>query len=176
VVELPAGVEARESYFRWRFSQGLALDDAQSVQALSLGEGAWLLAGLPLARREAWIQMSLRLGRPIHALVPRWLWLYNRLAPFQETPGALISLSTDHEGLYTGTLAAWGRSLVLLRQWADPAPMDVWMTERVLPSVAFLQREGRPPQHLWVWGTSSWPEGPMATHLLQPEIPAQETL
>jgi len=176
VVELPNGVEARESYFRWRFCQALALEENQSVQALPLGEGAWLLAGLPLERREAWVQMALRLGRPIHALVPRWLWIYNRLAPVQDVPGALLSLSSDGEGGYTGTLVAWGRTLILLRQWVDPAPPNLWMTERVLPSVAFLQRDGRPPQQLWVWGASSWPDGPLTTHILQPEIPAQETL
>jgi hypothetical protein len=176
VVELPNGLEARENYFKWRFSQALALEEPQSVQALALGEGTWLLAGLPLERREAWIQMALRLGRPIHALVPRWLWIYNRLASVQEVPGLLVSLCPDGEGGYTGTLAAWGRTLVLLRQWADPAPPEVWMSERILPSAAFLQREGRTPQQLWVWGAPSWPDGPMATHLLQPEIPAQENL
>jgi len=176
VVEVPSGVEAQEAFFKWRFGQGLALEEPQTVQALPLGEGGWLLAGLPLERREAWIQMALRLGRPIHALIPRWLWIYNRLAPVQDVPGMLLSLSPDGEGGYTGTLAAWGRTLVLLRQWADPASPQTWMTERVLPSAAFLQRDGRPPQQLWIWGAPSWPEGPMMTHLLQPEIPAQETL
>lgn len=176
IVELPSGAEARESFFRWRFSQSLALEEPQSVQALDLGEGTWLLAGLPLDQREIWIQVSLQLGRPIHALLPRWLWIYNRLAPVQDTPGMLLSLSLDSEGGYTGTLAAWGRTLALLRQWSTPASPEEWMTERVLPSTAFLQRESKSPQQLWIWGAPSWPEGPLMNRILQPEIPAQEAL
>jgi hypothetical protein len=176
VVELPKGIEAREAYFKWRFSQGLALEAPQSVQSLQLGEGSWLLAGVSEELRETWVQLGLRLGRPIHALVPRWLWVYNRLAPVQDVPGILISLSPVGGGKYTGTLAAWGRNLVLLRQWTDPAPPEIWMIERVLPSAAYLQRDGRPPQQLWIWGASSWPEGPLPTHLLQPDIPVQEVL
>ena len=175
LAELPPSGEAREAFFRWRFEQQLALEAPQSVQALALGESAWLLAGMPQDRKEALSQIALRVGRPIYALAPRWLWIYNRLAPHQETPGMLLSLSAVERG-YTGTLAAWGRTLTLLRQWSEPAPAEVWMHERVTPSAAFLQREGRPAQKLWVWGASTWPDGALPVQLLQPEIPAQETL
>jgi hypothetical protein len=176
IVELPAGVEARESFFQWRYSQNLALEEPQSVHSLDLGEGTWLLAGMPLERREAWIQLALQAGRPIHALLPRWLWIYNRLAPVQDMPGMLLSLDPNGEGGYTGTLAAWGRTLGLLRQWAIPASAEEWMEDRVLPSLAFLQRESKPPRQLWVWGASDWPDGSLVTRILQPEIPAQEGL
>lgn len=174
IVELPVRAEEREAFFRWRFSQTLALEEPQSVQALLLEEGTWLLAGLGHARKEALVQTALRLNRPIHALVPRWLWVYNRLAPVQEAPGMLLSLTPVGEGRYAGTLAAWGRTLCLLRQWADPASPETWMSERVLPSAAFLQREGRPPRQLWIWGAPEWPEATIPTRVLQPEIPAQE--
>jgi hypothetical protein len=174
IVELPSGVEARESFFQWRYSQSLAIEETQSVHSLDLGEGTWLLAGMSLERREGWIQMALQTGRPIHALLPRWLWIYNRLAPVQDLPGMLLSLDPDGEGGYTGTLAAWGRTLCLLRQWSNPASAEEWMGERVIPSLAFLQRESKSPQQLWIWGASDWPDGPLMNRILQPEIPAQE--
>jgi hypothetical protein len=73
-------------------------------------------------------------------------------------------------------LAAWGRTLTLLRQWADPADSETWQQERVLPTAAYLQRDSRPPQELWVWGTGSWPEPGLPLHIIQPEIPTQEAL
>ncbi|BDU76674.1 hypothetical protein [Mesoterricola sediminis] len=176
IVEVPAGAEARDAFFKWRFAQTLALEAPQSVQALDLGEQAWLLAGVAEATRESWIQTSMTLGRPMRRLVPRWLWLYNRLAPTREVPGMLLSLCPDGNGGYTGSLAAWGRNLALLRQWADPAPPEVWIQERVLPSAAYLQRESRPPQELVVWGAPAWPEGPVPARILPPDIPAQEAL
>ncbi|HLO68906.1 MAG TPA: hypothetical protein VK188_17915 [Holophaga sp.] len=174
IVEIPAGAEAREAFFRWRYSQTLALEAPQSVQALSLGENAWLLAGMPEATREAWISASLTLGRPMRRLVPRWLWLYNRLAPTREVPGMLLSLCPAGDGRYSGTLAAWGRHLALLRQWTDPATPEDWIQERVLPSAAYLQRESRSPHELVVWGAPAWPECPIPVRILPPEIPAEE--
>jgi hypothetical protein len=176
IVELPPQEEAREAFFRWRFMQTLALTEEQSVQALSLEEGAWLLTGLSQERRESLIHTTLHLGRPIHSLVPRWLWIYNRLAGKQELPGMLLSLCQAENGQFTGTLAAWGRTLCLLRQWAEPASPEVWMDERVTPSAAFLQREGRPPQQIAIWGASTWPETLIPQRILQPEIPTQEAL
>jgi hypothetical protein len=176
IVEIPAGTEAREAFFKWRFAQSLALDAPQSVQALSLGENAWLLAGIADATREAWIQASLTLGRPIRSLVPRWLWLYNRLAATREMPGMLLSLCPAGGDTFTGTLACWGRNLSLLRQWSEPATAETWMQERVLPSSAYLQRDSRSPQEILVWGAAAWPESTIPTRILQPEIPAQEAL
>ncbi len=176
IVEIPAGSEAREAFFKWRFGQTLALEGPQAVQSLSLGENAWLLAGIPEALRESWLQVSLTLGRPIRSLQPRWLWLYNRLAASREVPGMLLSLCPADAGTFTGTLAAWGRNLALLRQWTEPATPDAWIQERVLPSSAYLQRDSRSPQELLVWGAAEWPECPVPARILRPEIPAQEAL
>ena len=176
VVELPSGAEARDAFFRWRYAQHLALVEPQSVQALELDEASWLLVGMPHSHRESWLQLALRLSRPIHALMPRWMWIYNRLSPTLHAPGMLLSLSRDEDGYFTGTLAAWGRTLNLLRQWHEPASPEAWMEERVLPTAAFLQRENRSPQELLVWGAGSWPEGTLASRLLPFEIPAQEVL
>lgn len=175
-LELPGGTEARDAFFRWRYAQHLALEEPQSVQALELEATSWLLVGMPQALRETWLQLALRLGRPIHALLPRWLWIYNRLAPTLHAPGMLLSLSQDEDGYFTGTLAAWGRTLTLLRQWSEPAPQEAWMEERVLPTAAFLQRENRSPQELLVWGASEWPGGSLPYRLLPFEIPVQEAL
>lgn len=176
IVTLPAGAEAREAFFRWKFSQSLALELPHSVQSLNLGDGAWLLAGIREELREAWLQTALRLGRPLHSLLPRWLYLYNRLAPSRELPGMLLSLCAHPEGGFTGTLVAWGRTLTLLRQWSEPADPESWVRERVSPTAAYLQRDSRPPQELWVWGTQSWPETGLPVHVIQPEIPVQETV
>jgi hypothetical protein len=176
IVEIPAGAEAREAFFKWRFGQSLALEAPQVVQATSLGENAWLLAGIDETLRESWLQASLTLGRPIRSLQPRWLWLYNRLAPTREVPGMLLSLCPAGPGAYTGTLASWGRNLALLRQWTEPATPEVWIQERVLPSAAYLQRDSKSPLELLVWGAPEWPECPVPARILQPEIPAQEAL
>jgi hypothetical protein len=176
IVEIPAGSEAREEFFTWRFNQSLALEGPQSVQALSLGENAWLLAGIAEETREAWLQASLTLGRPMRSLVPRWLWLYNRLAATREVPGMLLSLCPAGEGTFSGTLASWGRNLSLLRQWTEPATPQVWIHERVLPSAAYLQRDSRSPQEILVWGAATWPDCSITTRILQPEIPVQEAL
>ena len=175
IVEVPAGSEAREAFFRWRYSQSLACEAPQFVQALELGGNAWLLAGMAQELREQWLQTASAAGRPIRSLIPRWLWLYNRLAPSREVPGLLLSLRPLGDGSFTGTLAAWGRELVLLRQWSEPASAEVWNQERLLPTVAYLQRDARSPQELQLWGALNWPEGPLPVRLLQPEIPAQET-
>lgn len=175
LADLPPGLEARDAFFRWRYTQALGLEEAQSVHTVALGEGAWLAAGLPEALRDAWLTAGVRAGRPVERLLPRWLWIYNRLAPERERPGMLLSLCPHPAGGFTGTLAAWGRTLALLRQWADPATPERWMAERVGPSAAFLQRESRSPQELWVWGASAWPRSGLELHLLPPEIPAQET-
>ena len=86
IVELPPGSEARDAFFRWRFNQAMALDTPHAVQALPLDDGAWLLAGMPEAQRNAWVQLGLKMGRSVHVLLPRWLWLYNRLAPSRTMP------------------------------------------------------------------------------------------
>jgi len=142
-------------------------------------DGAWLLVGIPQTLLDPWIQVATKLARPIASLVPRWLWLYNRLAPFQDTPGMLLSLSALGDGTYSGSLAAWGTSLSLIRQWTEPADPETWMQERVLPTLAYLQREGTSPQGLWIWGVPTeggqdWPSGPIAHHFLPPEFTSQE--
>jgi hypothetical protein len=174
--ELPSGAEARDAFFHWRYSQHLVLEEPQSVQAMDLGEASWLLLGMPQSVREAWLQLALRLGRPIHGLIPRWLWVYNRLAPNLKAPGLLLSLWADEDGYFTGTLVAWGRTLCLLRQWSEPATAGAWLEERVQPTAAFLQREARSPQELLVWGATKWPESSLATRILSFDIPAQEAL
>ena len=175
IVEVPAGTEARESFFRWRYSQSLATDTPQFVQSLDLGGNAWLLAGMSQLLRDQWLQTAMTAGHPIRSLMPRWLWLYNRLAPSRQIPGLLLSLCPVGDGTFTGTLAAWGRELVLLRQWAEPASPEQWDQERVLPTVAYLQRDARSPQEIHLWGATHWPEGPLPVRILQPEIPAQES-
>ncbi|OQA37977.1 MAG: hypothetical protein BWY56_00480 [Acidobacteria bacterium ADurb.Bin340] len=174
LADLPPGAEARDAFFRWRYAQALGLEDPQSVQTIALGEGAWLAAGLPESLRDAWLTAGARASRPVERIVPRWLWVYNRLAPEQERPGLLLSLCPHPEGGFTGTLAAWGRTLALLRQWAEPATPEQWMAERVAPSAAFLQRESRSPQELRIWGASSWVKSALEVHLLPSDIPTQE--
>jgi hypothetical protein len=176
IVELPPGAEAREAFFRWRFSQDLMLEAPQVVQALALEENAWLLAGMQEELREAWVATATGAGRPMRRLTPRWLWLYNRLAGTRERPGLLLSLCPQEDGRCTGTLAAWGRSLTLLRQWADPATPEAWNEERVLPTVAYLQRDARSPQELLLWGATQWPDAGLPARILQSEIPVQEGL
>jgi len=176
IVELPLGSEARDAFFRWRFNQALALETPHAVQALALDDGAWLLAGMPEAQRDTWVQLGLKMGRPLNVLLPRWLWLYNRLAPSRSMPGMLLSLCPSQGGKFTGTLAAWGRSLSLLRQWSEPVDADAWISERILPSVAFLQRENRSPQEIWVWGAPNFPATAIPLHMIQPEIPVSEAL
>lgn len=175
IAELPAGAEARDAFFRWRYTQELAADGVQHVQALTLGDNTWLLAGLPQDLRDAWVQVAAAAGRPMRSLVPRWLWLYNRLAPTREVPGLLLSLAARNGG-YTGTLAAWGRNLTLLRQWSDPATPEAWNQERVLPTIAYLQRDARSPQDMHVWGPAQWPDCGLPVRPIQPEVPAQELL
>ena len=166
LVELPSGAEAQEAFFRWRFSQTLALEAPHAVQSLPLEPGAWLVVGIPEALRESWIQLSLRLDRGMRSLVPRWLHLYNRLSPTLDLPGILLSLSPDGQGRFAGTLAAWGRTLCLVRQWAEPLTPEAWNAERIAPSAAFLQREARTPQNLLVWGAQDWPVGELPVQCL----------
>ncbi len=156
--EIPRGSEAQEAFFRWRFAQTLALEEPHAVQNLQIEPGAWLAMGIREDLREGWIQQSLRLERAMRDLVPRWLHLYNQLAPALHLPGMLLSLSPAGDGRFAGTLVAWGRTLCLLRQWAEPMAPEDWNEERVTPSAAFLQREARTPQQLLVWGARSWPE------------------
>ncbi len=176
IVELPAGTEPREAFFRWRYSQDLLLEGPQFVQALALEDNGWLLAGMPQQLRDEWIALAAAVGRPIRRLLPRWLWLYNRLAPTRELPGILLSLALQDDGKYSGTLAAWGHNLILLRQWTEPADAEAWCQERVLPTIAYLQRDARSPQELHVWGAAHWPDCGIPVKILQPEIPAQESL
>ncbi len=176
IIEVPSGSEARDSFFRWKYSQSLALDGEQAVQALTLEENTWLLSGVPQGLRDGWTTLSARLGRPVFCMVPRWLWLYNRVAPSRETPGLLLSLCAHPEGGFTGSLLAWGRTLTLLRQWQEPVDATTWMEERVMPTANYLQREGRTPQELLVWGTTSWPGSDLVTHILPPELPVGEAI
>ncbi|HJV90747.1 MAG TPA: hypothetical protein VJ623_10610 [Holophagaceae bacterium] len=173
VAELPDGTEAREAFWRWKFQQSMALDAPYAVQTLLVEPGLWLAAGIREDWRETWMSLAQRLERPIHSLQPRWLHLYNRLAADMEAPGLLLSLSPAEGGRWTGTLAAWGRTLSLLRTWADPADMATWQEERLAPTIAYLQREGRSPQALVVHGAATWtcPELPVR---LMREDAAQE--
>lgn len=166
LTELPRGAEAQEAFFRWRFSQALALDQPHFVQALEVEPGTWLASGMPEDLRESLLQLGLRLDRPLHAITPRWLHLYNLLAPSLDLPGLLLSLSPAEPGRYAGTLVAWGRTLCLLRQWSEPLDAEGWMEERIAPSAAFLQRESRTPQHLFVWGAPAWPQSDLTIRLL----------
>lgn len=164
--ELPKGTEAQEAFFRWRFAQSLTLENPHFVQALEVEPGTWLAAGIPEAMRDSLLQLCLRLDRSLHRLVPRWLHLYNLLAPTLKTPGLLLSLSPAGDGRYAGTLAAWGRTLCLLRQWSEPLDPQGWNEERITPSAAFLQRESRSPQQLIVWGAPAWPDNGVPTRIL----------
>ena len=166
LVELPRGAEAQEAFFRWRFNQTLALEEPHFVNALEVESGVWLAAGIREDFRESLLQLGLRLDRTLHALTPRWLHLYNLLAPGLSMPGMLLSLTPAGPGRYAGTLAAWGRTLCLLRQWTEPADPAAWMEERIAPSAAFLQRESRTPQALWVWGARGWPSTGLPVHTL----------
>jgi hypothetical protein len=166
LTELPKGAEAQEAFFRWRFMQALALEAPHFVQALEVEPGTWLAAGIREDFRETGLQLSLRLDRSLHALTPRWLHLYNLLAPALNLPGMLLSLSPAEPGQYAGTLVAWGRTLCLLRQWSEPLSVEGWVEERIAPSAAFLQRESRTPQQLFIWGAASWPEGNLPVRIL----------
>ena len=166
LTELPRGAEAQEAFFRWRFNQSLALDTPLFVQSLEVEPGVWLASGIRDELRESMLQLGLRLDRTIHSLTPRWLHLYNLLAPTLDLPGILLSLSPTGSGRYAGTLVAWGRTLCLLRQWAEPLDPEGWIEERIAPSAAFLQRESRTPQQLFIWGATAWPESNLPVRFL----------
>jgi len=166
LTELPRGAEAQEAFFRWRFNQSLALDTPHFVQSLEVEPGVWLASGIRDELRESMLQLGLRLDRTIHSLTPRWLHLYNLLAPTLDLPGILLSLSPTGSGRYAGTLVAWGRTLCLLRQWAEPLDPEGWIEERIAPSAAFLQRESRTPQQLFIWGATAWPESNLPVRFL----------
>ncbi|MBI1754237.1 MAG: hypothetical protein HY014_15345 [Acidobacteria bacterium] len=170
LTELPKGSEAQEAFFRWRFMQALALESPHFVQAMEVETGIWLACGIPEAFRESMLQLSLRLERTVHSLTPRWLHLYNLLAPSLDLPGMLLSLSPVEPGRYAGTLVAWGRTLCLLRQWQEPLDPEGWMEERIAPSAAFLQRESRTPQSLHVWGAPRWPESSLTPRMIDERI------
>lgn len=166
LTELPRGAEAQEAFFKWRFTQSLALETPHFVQALEIETGTWLASGIREELRESMLQLGLRLDRTIHSLTPRWLHLYNLLAPSLSMPGMLLSLSPMDSGRYAGTLVAWGRTLCLLRQWSEPLDPEGWIEERIAPSAAFLQRESRTPQQLFVWGAPAWPETSLPTKIV----------
>ena len=174
LTELPRGSEAQEAFFRWRFSQTLALEAPHAVESLLIEPGAWLAVGIQEDLLESWIQLSLRLDRGMRNLIPRWLHLYNQLSPNLDLPGMLLSLSPVGNGAYAGTLVAWGRTLCLLRQWTEPLPPEGWNEERIAPSAAFLQREARTPQHLLVWGAPAWPEAGLPVRCLDDRVPTGE--
>ncbi|WP_291271833.1 hypothetical protein [Geothrix sp.] len=164
--ELPRGAEAQEAFFRWRFSQSLALEEPHFVQAIEIEPGTWLASGIREDLRDSLLQLGLRLDRNLHAITPRWLHLYNLLAPTLDLPGMLLSLSPAGGNRYAGSLVAWGRTLCLLRQWSEPLDPQGWNEERIAPSAAFLQRESRTPQSLHVWGAPSWPDAGIPTRIL----------
>ncbi len=164
--ELPRGAEAQEAFFRWRFSQSLALEEPHFVQAIEVEPGTWLASGIREDLRDSLLQLGLRLDRNLHAITPRWLHLYNLLAPTLDLPGMLLSLSPAGGNRYAGSLVAWGRTLCLLRQWSEPLDPQGWNEERIAPSAAFLQRESRTPQALHVWGAPSWPDADIPTRIL----------
>ena len=166
LTELPRGTEAQEAFFRWRFMQSLALEEPHFVQALEVESGIWLASGIREDLRESMLQLGLRLDRTLHALTPRWLHLYNLLAPTLDLPGMLLSLSPAGSGKYAGSLVAWGRTLCLLRQWSEPLDPEGWIEERISPSAAFLQRESRTPQQLIIWGAAAWPESSIPVRFL----------
>ena len=170
LTELPKGAEAQEAFFRWRFMQALALDTPHFVQALEVEPGSWLASGIREDLRESMLQLGLRLERNLHALSPRWLHLYNLLAPSLNLPGVLLSLSPVGAGQFAGTLVAWGRTMCLLRQWAEPLSPEAWIEERIAPSAAFLQRESRTPQQLFVWGAATWPESSLPVRFLDDRL------
>jgi len=176
IVEVPKGAEARESFFKWKYSQSLAVEGAHSVQGLSLGEQGWLLSGMPLGIQETWINLAAKLGRPIHAMLPRWLWLYNRAAPTRDKPGLLLSLCQTDKDKFTGSIATWSRTLSLIRQWPDAASIRSWMSDRIGPTVAFLQRDGGAPMEFLIWGPDDWPSGPIPNKVFQSVIPSQEAI
>ena len=167
LTELPRGAEAQEAFFRWRFMQALALETPHFVQAMEVEAGVWLASGIPEELRESLLQLGLRLDRSLHQLTPRWLHLFNLLAPSLDLPGMLLSLSPVDSGRYAGTLVAWGRTLCLLRQWSEPLSPEAWIEERIAPSAAFLQRESRTPQQLFIWGASAWPESNLPVRILE---------
>ncbi len=175
LTELPKGAEAQEAFFRWRFMQAMALDSPHFVQALEVEPGTWLASGIRDDFRESVLQLGLRLDRSLHALTPRWLHLYNLLAPSLNLPGMLLSLSPTESGQYSGTLVAWGRTLCLLRQWSEPLAPEAWIEERIAPSAAFLQRESRTPQQLFIYGAASWPEGTLPVRILDDRLVLGET-
>lgn len=166
LTELPKGPEAQEAFFRWRFMQTLALDEPHFVQTLEVEPGIYLASGIRETFRETLLQLGTRLDRSLHALTPRWLYLYNLLAPTLDLPGMLLSLSPAEGGRYAGTLVAWGRTLTLLRQWGEPLSPEGWIEERITPSAAFLQRESRTPQQLHIWGAPVWPEDQLPVRLM----------
>jgi hypothetical protein len=174
LADLPEGSEAREAFFRWRFTQQLSLEGPQVVQALEVENGQWLLAGLPEARRDAWMQLAQNLGRPMVSLLPRWLWLFNSLAPTLDGPGLLLSLTASGEQRYTGTLVAWGTNLHLVRQWTEPMALETWRRDCIAPTLAFLHRESRTPQELLVWGCNSLVEPSIPVRILPRELPSAE--
>ncbi|MDR2698005.1 MAG: hypothetical protein LBB40_05975 [Holophagales bacterium] len=176
IAEVPKGAEARESFFRWKYGQSLAVEGTYAVQGLSLGEQGWLLAGMPMTLQETWINLAAKLGKPIHVMIPRWLWLYNRAAPTREKPGVLLSLCQTENGKFTGSIATWGRTLSLVRQWPDAANISTWMYERIEPTVAYLQRDGRTPMELLVWGPDNWPTGPIPHKVFESIIPSREAI
>jgi len=175
LTELPQGAEAQEAFFRWRFNQTLALEEPHFVQALEIEPGTWLASGIRETFRESLLQLGLRLDRNLHALTPRWLHLYNLLAPSLDLPGMLLSLSPAGQGRYAGTLVAWGRTLCLLRQWSEPLDPQDWNEERIAPSAAFLQRESRTPQSLAIWGAPTWPETGLPVRILDDRFALVET-
>lgn len=176
IIEVPKGSEAKESFFKWKFAQALAVEGNYVVQGLSLGDQGWLLVGMPRDLQEAWVNLAAKMGRPVHVMIPRWLWLYNRAAATREKPGMLVSLLQTEGNLFTGSVATWGKTLSLLRQWPDATDIRTWLSDRIEPTMAFLGRDGRSPMELLVWGLNDWPNGNIPHMVFQSDIPAREAI
>ena len=176
VTEVPPDADTKDAFFNWRYNQSLCLDSPHFVQALNVEEDTWLLVGLHQDLMDSWLKLAESVNRPMYSLVPRWAWIYNRLASTQEAPGLLLSITSSDNKTFTGTLVAWRENLVLLRQWHDPITIDNWNNERVIPTIAYLQRESCLPRELNVWGSADWPDCGIPIKIIQPEIPTQEPI
>lgn len=174
VNEAPPDTDTKNAFFNWHYNQSLCLDSPHFVQALNVEENTWLLVGLHQDLMDSWLKLADSANRPICSLMPRWVWIYNRLASTQEAPGLLLSITSSDNKTFTGTLVAWGKNLVLLRQWQDPITIDDWNNERVIPTIVYLQRESCLPRELNVWGSADWPDCGIPIKIIQPEIPTQE--
>jgi hypothetical protein len=176
VTELPQDAVTRDEFLNWRYHQYLCLDLPHFVQSINIEQDTWLLVGLRQELMDTWLKLAESINRPIYSMMPRWVWLYNRLAPTRESPGLLLSIASSDGKSFTGSLIAWKKNLVLLRQWHDPISIDKWNDERIIPTIAYLQRELCSPAELNIWGSANWPDCGIPIKIIQPEIPTKELI